>query len=201
MIERDGFMWPEADTVCRPYTMAGLADLAKAVALVEDRGTVLQAGGGVGVWAAKLAEDFGTVVTAEPEPVNFACLRENVPASVIAHNAALGPKRGRCGLEVYPHNAGGHRVLPDGDVKMITIDGLKLAALDLLVLDVEGYEVPAMLGAVRTIGDYRPVIMLEERGHGGRYGFQRGAAEAWLVSEFGYVVAERLEHDLIMVQP
>jgi hypothetical protein len=103
-------------------------------------------------------------------------------------------------MQRFPHNAGAHRVAPGrrGRIEMIALDSLGLAACDLLVLDVEGLEGSALTGARETLERCRPVIMVEERGHGGRYGWHRGTVEAHLVAQ-GYRVAHRLAHDLIMV--
>lgn len=198
MILADGFYWPEADRVCRPITMAGLANLERAIEATAGRGVALQAGGCVGVWAARLAEAFEAVHTVEPDAENLACLRRNVPGNVKVHAGALGAERGRAGLVRYAPNAGGHYLRAGDEVRVLTLDSLKLPRLDLLALDVEGSEMAAILGGRQTILRHRPVVMFEERGHGARYGVTPGAVEGWFAGA-GYAVAARFEHDILMV--
>lgn len=46
-------------------------------------------------------------------------------------------------------------------VEVVSIDDMDLPRLDFLKLDVEGYEVPAITGALKTITNYRPWIWVE----------------------------------------
>ncbi|TFL16431.1 FkbM family methyltransferase [Jannaschia formosa] len=195
---RDGFLWPKADRVCGPLTMATLPDLGKAVALTPERGLALQAGGCVGVWAAHLALSFERVVTVEPDTENLGCLIQNVPGNVEPHWGALGAVPGRTGMAHVDYNTGAHFVRGAGRVPVITVDGLALPRLDLLVLDIEGCELQALQGAASTLTRHRPVIMIEARGHETRYGQAPGAALDWLQRAFGYRVHAEVGSDVIL---
>ena len=46
-------------------------------------------------------------------------------------------------------------------VKMITVDGLGLNRLDFLKLDIEGMEVEGLAGAMKSIENYRPMMLIE----------------------------------------
>jgi hypothetical protein len=46
-------------------------------------------------------------------------------------------------------------------INIVTIDDLKLEALDLLKIDVETMEPQVLRGAAETIKKYRPIIMFE----------------------------------------
>lgn len=129
--------------------------------------TVLQAGGCLGVFPQRLAESFARVVTCEPDPDNFAAMATNVKATnVERHQVALGDHRETVGLSKFRrdgkshHHAGIVHVSGPGDVPMIRIDDLGLT-VDAIMLDVEGYELPALKGAQQTIARSRPVLALE----------------------------------------
>jgi len=79
------------------------------------------------------------------------------------------------------------------------IDDLNLADCDLIVLDVEGAELAALKGARRTIEACHPVIMIEDREHGLRFGVKQGDAPAWLEGTFGYRVAASVRKDVVLV--
>jgi len=48
-----------------------------------------------------------------------------------------------------------------GPIPVLLLDSFNFPKVDLLQLDVEGFEYNALLGAVRTINKHRPVIVLE----------------------------------------
>lgn len=49
------------------------------------------------------------------------------------------------------------------DVQQTTIDSNSYTDLQLIQLDLEGYELPALVGAKRTIEQHKPVIIVEDR--------------------------------------
>lgn len=200
MMQHDGFYWPAGDDHCHKVIHGETGDIDEALAFVNRFDVAVQAGGNVGVWAALMAQRFKTVWTFEPDPANYACLVENVPANVRHMNAGLGNKADKVGMKLFPDNCGAHYVSGSGDIEIVTIDSLNLPACGYLCLDVEGYEPKALHGAVATIERFRPVIQMEEKGLSERYyGIRSGAAERWLVREHGYHIAKRVRKDVILV--
>ncbi|MEO8531020.1 MAG: FkbM family methyltransferase [Deltaproteobacteria bacterium] len=65
-------------------------------------------------------------------------------------------------------------------------------------LDIEGAEMPALLGAKELIERCLPVIQIEDKGLSRKFGYEKGDAEAWLAMEFGYVVRARPGRDVIL---
>lgn len=197
-VQVNGFWWPKKDRDCRAVVFDSVVDMLPALALTEGRKVAVQAGGNCGVWAAWLAERFEKVITFEPDHENFACLVENVPANVSAVNAGLGLERGRYGMVRDPANIGAHYISDDGEDSIIVrLDDTPFEFLDYLCLDIEGHEMPALLGAAKTIQRHRPVIQLEDKGLSERYGYKKGDAENWL-AKFGYTVRCRIARDVIL---
>jgi hypothetical protein len=60
-----------------------------------------------------------------------------------------------------PHDTGGVHICGDGYLPLLSIDSLNLPECDLIQLDVEGYELNALLGAVETIKKYKPALCIE----------------------------------------
>ena len=52
----------------------------------------------------------------------------------------------------------------DGDINITTIDMMKAKDVDLIYLDVEGWEAKALIGARATIRESKPVIVTENKG-------------------------------------
>jgi FkbM family methyltransferase len=199
-IEKDGFWWPAVGSVPAQIILEEVRVLDEVLAHVPRRGVAVQAGGNVGVYPARLATHFKTVLTFEPDADNFECLQRNLARfdNVWAHHAALGEALKTSGLARRPDNTGGHFLDGPGDIVVRPIDDLGLDACDFLCLDVEGYEFAVLKGAVKTIATYRPVILFEDKGMSARYGVPKGAAEDWLATTFAYRRIGTAINDVLM---
>lgn len=153
--------------------------------------TAVQAGGNVGFWPMRMAQLFTRVLTFEPEPITHAVLAQNMSRfpNVSAFNAALGAEDGHCGIERL--SLGSHKVITGDAVDVMMIDGFCLENVDLIQLDIEGYELHALKGAVETIKRCKPILQLEIRGLGG----DDAELFKWLAAH-GYRQVERHLHDL-----
>lgn len=154
-----------------------------AIAHCAQHRTAIQAGGNVGLWPKRLAQDFARVITFEPDAIAWTCLLRNVPASVEAHPVALGAAPGRC--RIVHNSIGSHHVKPGDEVTVTTIDALGLSDVDFIQLDVEGYEWFVLTGASETIRRCRPLLQLEINGLASRYGQSDGTVLA-LLAGWGY---------------
>jgi FkbM family methyltransferase len=125
---------------------------------------VVQAGGCLGMYPRLLADMFKTVYTFEPDPINFYVLNLNTPYdNIIKTQAAVGAEDGFCSsIHRCATNAGMHQIENNaGVIPIIAIDNLNLPELDLLFLDLEGYEFPALTGAYETVFEFKPTLIME----------------------------------------
>lgn len=202
MVRRNnGFWFPEGDMqwsiICGQSQQ--IFDLA--LEHCNARGTVVQAGGNVGFLARQLATEFKRVITLEPAEDNFRCLEMNITQDNIeAHWAAVGECEEPISMTGGPENCGSYAVEGAGSIPMKRIDNLELDnGCDLIILDVEGYEFLALLGAKKTVEKYRPVIILEDKGHSAKYGFETGTATQWVIDHHKYKVAYKGSRDVVLV--
>jgi FkbM family methyltransferase len=206
MKEFHGYFWPDiADANVLRYIQHA-NDMKHALKHALSRSTVVQAGGHCGLWPLWLSKRFERVFTFEPNPDNFACLQRNCEAQIDAErifavNACLGESPSKISMSINGKNTGGHKGTKNpGETIVVTIDGLQLATCDLIVLDIEGMELPALKGAERTINDHSPVLMLEDRGHGDRHGWgSRNDLFQWLAAK-GYKEKERVSYDVVLTR-
>lgn len=132
---------------------------------VKQHRVVLQAGGNAGFYVKKYSDIFDHVYTFEPEPLSFFCLNLNVQSSnVYKYQACLGDTH-EC-VELFnacetPLGHGGSHVTGLGLTPTFMIDDLNLQVLDLIHLDIEGYEKKALTGGIKTIKRCNPVIVVE----------------------------------------
>ena len=197
-----GYWFPENDTHCHQVVIDSVKDVERALAYVEHKGVAVQAGGNVGTWPKYLAAQFDVVYTAEPEINNFRCLMNNVTEdNIVPLHVAFGQTHEliKVGLTNKERdNTGAYFVDGEGIVPTIRIDDLALKGCDLIQLDIEGYELFALMGGEETIKKYRPVIMLEDKGLSEKYQYQKGAVVKYL-EPLGYKLAESIKRDIILV--
>ncbi len=139
----------------------------KILPFLKSKKLMVQAGGNCGFLLSTFIEHFDTIYTFEPDPVNFYCLNQNVTSpKVIKLQSCLGNvpypvKTQQLIREGRKHDIGGVHVNGDGVTPTLTIDSLNLPYCDLIQLDVEGYELNALKGAVKTINKFNPVLCIE----------------------------------------
>lgn len=196
-----GLLWPADDRDCAAVVFDTVPDMDHALKHCRQFELAVQAGGNMGVWALSLAAKFDRVVTFEPDPKNFRALVHNTSTAknILSLPCALGNQAGTwCDLEREAGNAGAHQVTMGDIAPIVTLDGLNLPALDLLYLDIEGFEMMAILGGVEAIVRFKPVIAIEDKGLSDRYGYSQGQAEKFLATH-GYEVVARPHRDVVMV--
>lgn len=131
----------------------------------EPGGTIIQAGGNCGLYPLLYSAYFSHVYTFEPDPLSFFCLNLNcqIP-SITKFNCALGQGPGAVQMkEMLAENRGMNRVenIDKPGIPTVAIDSFGFRDVRLMQLDLEGYEPPALRGAVETINKYHPMIILE----------------------------------------
>ena len=195
-----GLLWPDFETACdevEDYIVGRrMTDVAVATEFVRTKGIAVQAGGHVGIFPWQLSKTFGFVYTFEPIPEMYECLKRNTVyyPNILTHPRALGAQ---CKLDVMDARRGGRSRIglgpgPGVEVMMTTIDVQRLPRCDLIYLDIEGYELEALKGAVRTIETFRPVIALEVLKNPGQY----EAVTQW-AKDNNYYLAKRIHSDWI----
>lgn len=157
---------------------------------VKNHDLVVCAGGNQGMYPALLNNMFKVVYTFEPDPLNFHCLVNNCQSdSIIKLNAALAETNKMIHVKRNdPKNTGCNTVEDNGYIPAFSLDTFSLPALDLLYLDIEGYELNALKGARNLIDKYKPVIFAERS--------DRPEIIDYL-KEFGYEMREKSVADQI----
>lgn len=142
---------------------------------------VLDVGANIGITGILLAQfsQAGKVVAIEPVPATYGLLTKNVTNSGYTNirtcNFALGKTDGEIVMQGNPDNLSGAFVsdmhsIDDNHhfkelVKVHALDNifetLGLDRLDLIKIDVEGYELDVLEGAAAVLAKYRPIVTLE----------------------------------------
>lgn len=106
----------------------------------------------------------------EQNPDTFRTLTDNIEANSLGAtvhliNAAVGSEFGKARTisDADRHNSGLDSIAldPAGTVEVIPLDSLELPRLDLLKIDVEGFELECLKGSSATIARCAPLIVAE----------------------------------------
>lgn len=196
------FLWPKNDVWAWKWlNKKDHWDLPNKVSeFCKNKNIVIQAGGNAGLYPLLYSKIFNTVITFEPDANNFHCLTHNVDAdNVIKYPYAVGDKLSTVGLTTNPNwdtkNTGALRINDTGNIKQVTIDSFNLVP-NLIHLDIEGFEGPALLGAEQTIKNHKPLIALETNGSGDEFGWPQARIDS-LLSAWGYSIIKTWDHDTV----
>jgi len=166
----EGWYWPSKDgggdfegpSSCWYYMKTHHNVPQKISEYVKERKVIVQAGGNCGYYVKQYASLFNFIYTFEPDPHNFYCLNLNVTeTNVLKYQACIGDKHEGVALGNFMKDIGASHVSGPGIIPTFLIDDLSLENCSLIHLDIEGYELHALKGAVKTIEKFRPVIALE----------------------------------------
>ena len=202
MRQHSGWAVPEKDEHCIQAVLAEVSDLGASLDLCRQFRTAIQAGGNVGVYPMAMAQKFERVYTVEPDAANYEALAINTASQprVVIRRAAFGQDHSKAAIDqIYPDNIGAHQIKEGNEFDVLPIDSLGVTDCDLLQLDVEGSEHQAILGAIATIEASWPVITLELKGHGERYGYT-DMDTINLLADMGYRIADRVNRDVIFTK-
>lgn len=185
-----GIWLPDSDTHFEAHLMKGplyhgfgtyqLKKIEMALACVglKSRGVAIDIGAHVGLWSRVLSHNFSRVIAFEPVPELIECFQANLKhrQNVELFELALGDVRSKVGVRFDAGNTGNSGINDDvlPNVAMFRLDDVlsKSIKIDFIKIDVEGYELPVLRGAEKTIFEHRPVMVIEQKpGNAERYGF------------------------------
>lgn len=165
MQEVDGAFYPDTEYVRDVGRWNNLrAFLPRAYPYVKMWGSCIDGGAFAGMWSQAYLKRFNRVYAFEPIPENVACIAKNAPAATIIPCALTDTQ----GIRTFRVKGGNFAHLGEGDLAVwgTTIDSFVYRDLGLIKLDVEGQEIQALNGAVKTIKYHQPVICIEVKYEG-----------------------------------
>ena len=139
---------------------------------------VLDIGAWVGTWTMKINPFCGRVIAFEPDPLHYECLVKNVPEEVETHQLAVGNDKKMISLS-EDNFTQAKRVVGEGTIPMVTIDSLNFTDVDLIKIDVEGYEMEVLKGADKTLENVK-YLMIELNNNSKKYGSSNLEIEKYL---------------------
>jgi FkbM family methyltransferase len=135
---------------------------------VSDNGVVLDIGAHVGFFTIPIAQRAAQVHAFEPNPESAHYLHINVEqngllSKVVEHPIALGSQEQKVDMEDIgdKEDHSSRHVREGGAIPMRTLDSFEFPKVDVIKIDVEGYEPEVLEGARSLIEKHQPVILFE----------------------------------------
>lgn len=175
---------PSHDLGFVPGLVGGYYEKAELIvykALLNDANMIVDVGGNIGLYSvigAKYMPRNGRVVAFEPIPNNVSLLKENlalndVENKVTVEQIAIGDSVGKVELYISEKSIGNHSASADNagknSVKMNInrtsldkyFEKIEVKSIDILKIDIEGYDYYALKGALKVIKKHKPTLFVE----------------------------------------
>ena len=140
--------------------------------------TVLDIGAWCGTWTKAMQPYAEKIVSFEPDKIHFECLQRNCTINCIPRRQALGDEEKMISLS-EDNFTQAKRVTGKGDIMMTTVDQLEYSNIDLIKIDVEGYEMKVLSGAEKTLQKIK-YLMIELNNNTKKYGSSNADVEEYL---------------------
>lgn len=130
--------------------------------------TVLDIGAWCGTWSKAMEPFAKRIIAFEPDKTHFECLTKNCTINCDPRREAVGSQEKFIGLTNDDFTQS-KRIAGGGDIKMVTIDSLEYQNVDMIKIDVEGYEMEVLKGAEKTL-EQTKFVMIELNSNTNKYG-------------------------------
>jgi FkbM family methyltransferase len=156
---------------------------------ISEGDTVIDVGANIGdhtVPYAQIVGPEGKVIAFEPNPPVFKCLKHNIHNYpwVEAYQCGLSCKSCNVEINVQP-NVGAsflteYEGMSENPIPVMRLDDFRVDECSFIKIDVEGFEIPMLDGAIDTLRRCRPIIRIEVLdGNQKRYGFSANHIFQW----------------------
>lgn len=199
------------------YLYFGLVDDTRSAlyALSNKNATIIDVGANIGETLLNFAKRTlpnGEVHGFEPDSLNYQHCSENLGLNnfknIFLNNVGLGSETGQTFIRIdTPSNRGGNKISAEyiedatNVIKIITLDqyvtAKQIQKIDLIKIDVEGYELNVLKGAAEVIRKFRPVLFIElddnnlrEQGHSAK-------SLIHFLSQFNYTIKNSETEEII----
>jgi len=142
--------------------------------------TVIDVGAWCGTWAKAIEPYAKRVIAYEPDKIHFECLQKNCTINCTPRMEAVGSEMGKISLTEDDFTQA-KRVNKEGSIRLVTLDSTEYTNIDMIKIDVEGYEMEVLKGAKRLL-DTVQYVMIELNNNSKKYGSSNRDIEKHLES-------------------
>jgi FkbM family methyltransferase len=175
---KDLFINDNCPILLSPYFITEITELPvinHIKSILTTKKTFIDIGAHIGFYSISLLNDFQNIYAFEPSKFQFDYLKRNViinqSKNIKVSHVAAGSVHGFLQMNVMGRSGGTNTLVESiasvGDpiekysVEVVTIDSQKITDVDFIKIDVEGFELEVLKGAINTIKRYKPLILCE----------------------------------------
>ena len=177
---------------------------ARELAIAESlpRRICIDIGANVGLWSCELVEHFDQVIAFEPVEEFRKCFERNVKKSnYIMHPCALGREESFINMNIVEGNTGHSHIdtssIGQGTIPLKTLDSFNFDNIDMIKIDVEGFEEEILAGAEQTILRNKPILAIEQQKHEYKDAMVE-LPSVRMLERWGYKVVGQVKKDWIL---
>ena len=160
--------------------------------------TVIDVGAWCGTWAKAIEPFARKVIAFEPDKTHFACLQRNCTINCDPRMEAVGSEIKTISLTENDFTQA-KRVNKQGDINMTTLDHMNYQDVDMIKIDVEGYEMEVLKGATKTLQGVQ-YLMIELNNNTKKYGSSNTEVEKY-ISSLGFKILMDHWPDKVFYRP
>ena len=128
-------------------------------------GTLINIGANIGCYAYAFKEIASKIICFEPNKEAFECLEYNLGKyqNVELHNIGISDNESKCEILSENDNVGMVYLKESisGECVVKSIDSFNYQSCDFILMDCEGFELNALIGAKETINKFKPIMVIE----------------------------------------
>lgn len=145
--------------------------------------TALDIGAWCGTWSAQLATYCKKIYAIEPDKTHFECLAKNLSKNenIELLDCAIGDTEALVSLTDDDFTQA-RRIQDSGNIPMRTIDSFQFKDVELIKIDVEGFEMKVILGATDTLKNCK-FLMIELNNNSQKYNSSNIEIEKYLKNQ------------------
>lgn len=198
--KKEKFILPKTDThFNRNKDRYQFHTLLAALSCTTNKRTAIDIGGHIGFYSSALLDAFDNVIAFEPSKTNAKCFKKNVPDAKL-HIYGLGSEEKSVTLNIANDNSGNNSIVEsfggnNYEIEIKTLDSFKFKEIDLIKIDVQGYEEQVLIGAKNTIAENKPILIVELITHKNS---PPNETALKLLKEYGYEILSIIGKDYIM---
>ena len=173
-----------------------------AIETCDQHRVCIDIGANVGLWSCELVDKFEQVIAFEPVDEFRKCFEQNVKKSnYVMYSVALGREESFINMTIVEGNTGHSHIdtstYGQGTIPLKTLDSFNFDRVDMIKIDVEGFEEEILVGAEQTILRNHPILAIEQQKHEYKDAITELPSirmlEAW-----GYKVVGQVKKDWVM---